>query len=453
MRYFFLFFLVVANLSLVAQVPQRMSFQAVLRDANGQLLNEQNAGIRITLSADGGTAYQETHAASTNANGLATLVIGDGQVNEGSMGSIDWALGPYTIQVEADPQGGSDYSIVSVSPLLSVPYALYAETAGNGGIEGPQGPQGEAGPPGEPGQQGATGPQGPQGLQGIQGPPGPAGDGGIDVNCSTSFNNNYTIRGTGSGNWECTNAVWVTSTGRVGIGTTSPSSSYDLTIGTGGLLVNGSTTTSNIAGRLRINSTANTSYDLQVDGQTYITNGLRVGTTSSPPSNGIRAQGDVQTAGRFIQGSSTTGSGTVMVRTTSGELRPQSSTIRVKENVQPLKFEKEKVLALQPVTYNLKSALGGEAETGLIAEEVERLVPELVVYGPARTWIGDTGLIATDDEGNDLLDHTRTEPYSVHYDRLAVYLLEVIREQEARITALEKKLDEKERGLSAGVDQ
>jgi hypothetical protein len=269
--------------------------------------------------------------------------------------------------------------------------------------------------------------------------------GGTTVNCNTTSNNNYTIRGTGSGNWECTNAVWVTSTGRVGIGTTSPSTSYDLTIGTSGFLVNGTTNTSNIAGRLRIGSTSSTTYDLQVDGQTYVTSGLRVGSTTSPPTNGIWASGDIRTGGRFIQGSSTTGSGTVMVRTSSGELRPQSSTIRVKDNVQSLNIDPRAVLALRPVTYNLKPALGGEKEVGLIAEEVEKVIPDLVVYGPARQWNDNSGIPAKDENGNEIIDPSRQEPYSVHYDRLPVYLLEIIKQQQAQIEAMEERIRALER--------
>lgn len=443
MRSVFFFVFILTNVVAWAQVPQRMSFQAVLRDAQETLLVNQEVGVRISLrqnSPEGQLVYAELHQPQTNANGLVSLVVGSGETLDGAFDQIAWGDDEFFIEVEADPTGGEDYSITSVTQLLSVPYALYAETAGNGGVEGPQGPQGEPGPEGTMGPAGEQGPPGPQGLQGPQGPQGPAGEGGLNVNCSTSFNNNYTIRGTGSGNWECTNAVWVTSTGRVGIGTTSPSSSYDLTVGNGGFLVEGSSTTSNIAGRLRINSTSSTSYDLQVDGQTYITNGLRVGTTSSPPNNGIRAQGDIQAGGRFIQGSSTSGSGTAMVRTSNGELRPQSSTRRVKENIETLSVSKEEVFALRPVSYNLKPALGGDREIGLIAEEVETVLPDLVVYGPARTWIDDTGLVATDEAGNDLINPDEEEAYSVHYDRLAVYLLEIIREQDARLEALEKRL-------------
>lgn len=443
-----------------AQAPQRMSYQAVVRNAANELLASTPVGMRVSLlqgSENGAPAYIETHgSAATNANGLVTIEVGGGTPVLGAFSNVDWAAGPWFIRTETDPDGGTDYSITGTSALLSVPYALHAATSTTT-VQAGTGLQLS----GSTLNAMVTSPLwNANALQNIPvaasfpttndvlrfngsawAPAQGGGGGGTDINCSTSFNNNYTVRGTGSGNWECTNAVWITGTGRVGIGTTSPSSSYDLTIGTSGFLVNGTSTTNNIAGRLRIGNTSSTTYDLQVDGQTYITNGLRIGTTSSPPSNGILTNGDIRTNSRFIQGSSTTGTGTVMVRTSSGELRPQSSTIRVKTNVQDLAVDKDAVLALRPVAYDLKPALGGGHEVGLIAEEVEQVLPDLVVYGPARVWPDDSGVPASDAEGNTIVDPTRQETYSVHYDRLAVYLLEIIKQQEERISALERKLD------------
>ena len=289
------------------------------------------------------------------------------------------------------------------------------------------------------GPSGANGLQGPAGPQGPQGPTGPAG-GGMTVNCGTAFNSNYTIRGDGSGTYECTNALVITSTGKVGIGNTSPSSSFDLNVGSGGFLVDGSSTTSNIAGKLRIGSTSSSTYDLTVDGHAYLTSGVRVGTTTTPATGGILANGVIESNTRFIQGSSTSGTGTVMIRTSGGELRPQSSTKFVKDNIVDLKFSKDQIFKLRPVMYNLKPALGGDREIGLIAEEVEEALPELVIYGPERQWIGNTGIPQTDENGKEILNTNKLVPYSVYYDRLPVYLLSIIKEQEDRLNQLEKKI-------------
>jgi uncharacterized protein (TIGR02145 family) len=169
-------------LTLLCQVPQRMTFQAVIRDTQGDLIVSSDVGIRISIlqgSPEGTASFVETHAISTNTNGLATLEIGGGELQQGNFSLIDWANGPYFIRTETDTEGGSNYTVTGTSQLLSVPYALYAATSGSSipGPPGAQGPQGEQGPPGL---QGETGPQGPQGSQGIQGIQGPQGLPGMD---------------------------------------------------------------------------------------------------------------------------------------------------------------------------------------------------------------------------------------------------------------------------------
>lgn len=133
-----------------AQAPQRMTFQAVLRDASDGLITSSAVGIRTSVlqgSASGTAVYVETHSTTTNTNGLATLEIGGGTPVTGTFAAINWGAGPFFLKTETDPDGGSAYSITGVSPLLSVPYALYA--ANNSvGPAGPQGPQGPVGPQG-----------------------------------------------------------------------------------------------------------------------------------------------------------------------------------------------------------------------------------------------------------------------------------------------------------------
>lgn len=145
---------------LFAQSPQSFTYQSVVRNSSGQLITNSPIGTKISLlqgSASGAIVYVETHNASTNANGLLSLVVGAGTVQNGSFSTIDWGSGPYFIKTETDINGGTNYMLIGTQQLMSVPYALYAETAGtalNGtqGPEGPQGPQGEAGPAGTTGQ-------------------------------------------------------------------------------------------------------------------------------------------------------------------------------------------------------------------------------------------------------------------------------------------------------------
>jgi uncharacterized protein (TIGR02145 family) len=192
------FLCLVSSIGLMAQAPQKFSYQTVIRNSGGQLLVNQLVGIKISVlqgSENGIVVYAERHTPTSNTNGLASLQIGTGTVLNGSFSNINWSQGPYFITTETDPNGGTSYTIVSTQQLLSVPYALYAETSGSStpgpqGPAGPQGPQGEqgltgpqgpiglTGPVGPQGQTGATGPQGPIGLTGPQGPAGPQGANG-----------------------------------------------------------------------------------------------------------------------------------------------------------------------------------------------------------------------------------------------------------------------------------
>ena len=119
-----------------AQSPDLMSYQAVVRNANGTLISEKPVGIRIRILQKtdvGNSVYIETHSANTNKNGLVTIKIGGGTVVSGSISKVDWSKGPYFLQTEIDPAGGSAYSINNVSQMLSVPYALYAKSSGTNG--------------------------------------------------------------------------------------------------------------------------------------------------------------------------------------------------------------------------------------------------------------------------------------------------------------------------------
>ncbi|TVQ08968.1 MAG: hypothetical protein EA361_16010 [Bacteroidetes bacterium] len=133
---FLFFFLFCAHYLVMAQAPQSLSYQAIIRDQSGNLVKEQTVRMQISILHDsdtGKTVYSETHTAVTNTNGLVSIAIGQGSVVSGLFTEIDWATGPYFIKTETDPTGGSNYTIAGVNPLLSVPYALYAQYAGNAG--------------------------------------------------------------------------------------------------------------------------------------------------------------------------------------------------------------------------------------------------------------------------------------------------------------------------------
>lgn len=120
-------------ISLVAfsQVPEKMNYQAVIRNSSGALIKNSTISLKISiLNANSGnaTVYTETHATQTNENGLITVEIGSG-VTQNNISNIEWAKSTYRLKVEANVNGENIYDIVGTSQLLSVPYALHAKTA------------------------------------------------------------------------------------------------------------------------------------------------------------------------------------------------------------------------------------------------------------------------------------------------------------------------------------
>ena len=173
-----------------AQAPQKMSYQTVIRDASNVLISSTNVGIQISIlqgSASGTAVFVETHTPTTNANGLASLEIGTGTPVTGTMAGIDWAAGPYFIKTETDPLGGTAYSIVGTSQLMSVPYALFSANGtpgavgptGANGIDGTNGTDGATGLTGATGADGAAGANGAVGATGADGAPGVDGATGL----------------------------------------------------------------------------------------------------------------------------------------------------------------------------------------------------------------------------------------------------------------------------------
>ncbi len=149
-----------------AQAPQGFKYQSVARNTSGLPIASANIGLRVRIhdqTETGTVVYSETHTAATNAFGVFSLSIGGGTPQTGTFNTIDWGSGAKFIEIEADFSGGTSYTSMGTSQLLSVPYALYSEN----GTPGPQGTQGP------------TGPQGIQGIQGVKGDKGDAGDPGV----------------------------------------------------------------------------------------------------------------------------------------------------------------------------------------------------------------------------------------------------------------------------------
>jgi hypothetical protein len=115
-----------------AQAPGKFNYQAVVRNAANQLVTGSPVGVRVAIlkgSTTGSAVYLETHIPISNANGLVSMEVGSGTVVNGNFSTIDWSNGPYFIKSDFDPTGGTNYTISNTTQLLSVPYALHANTA------------------------------------------------------------------------------------------------------------------------------------------------------------------------------------------------------------------------------------------------------------------------------------------------------------------------------------
>ena len=244
-KIYYLALLLFVCISASSQSQNNMSYQAVIRNSSNNLITNQAVGMRISIlqgSAVGTEVYVETQNPISNINGLVTLEIGNGTPTLGTYNGINWANGPYFVKTETDPTGGNSYTVVGVSQLMSVPYALYALNSGSS-IAGPMGPQGPAGVNGLDGATGPMGPQGPagnDGLDGATGPMGPQGPMGLS-GVPTAFTflsktTNYTITSS-----DILNNVYLKNTSNSLITITLPSASI---AGSGKMIYITSTSTS-----------------------------------------------------------------------------------------------------------------------------------------------------------------------------------------------------------------
>lgn len=125
--------LLVLSFMLCAQVPDKMSYQAVIRDSEQKLMSNQEVNLKISILKDevsGPPVYVETQDVKTNSNGLVSFEIGTGNSND-KFSDIDWSSSQYFIKTETDPYGAGsgNYTLSSTAQLLSVPYAMHANSA------------------------------------------------------------------------------------------------------------------------------------------------------------------------------------------------------------------------------------------------------------------------------------------------------------------------------------
>jgi len=127
--------LIPGGINLFSQAPEGFNYSAIVRDNLGNPIVNQGVSFRFSLvqgNVTGSTVYSETHYVVTDQFGQVSLIIGNGAIISGVFSMIDWGGDNYFLKVELDKTGGTSYTLMGISQLLSVPYALYAKSAGDG---------------------------------------------------------------------------------------------------------------------------------------------------------------------------------------------------------------------------------------------------------------------------------------------------------------------------------
>ena len=120
---------------MVAQPPQAFKYQAIVRDAAGEIISNQAVNIRISIHdeiPDGYIIYQESHDGTSNQFGLITLNIGLGSQLIGQFGNINWSADSKFMEVEIEDSASGEYISLGTTELFSVPYAMYSGRSADG---------------------------------------------------------------------------------------------------------------------------------------------------------------------------------------------------------------------------------------------------------------------------------------------------------------------------------
>ena len=121
----------------VAIAQDGINYQGAATDGNGDELTNQSISIRasvLSATANGNLEWEETHSTTTDQFGLFNVVIGQGtNTTNGATASfddMDWGSADHYLKIEMDATGGTNYAMIGTTQMMSVPYALYAKSAG-----------------------------------------------------------------------------------------------------------------------------------------------------------------------------------------------------------------------------------------------------------------------------------------------------------------------------------
>ena len=434
--------------SVWAQAPQKMSYQAVIRNSSNALVTSTPVGMQISIlqgSSTGTVAYSETQTVSTNANGLVSLEIGTGTVITGTFAAINWATGPYFIKTETDPAGGTAYTISGTNELMSVPYALFS-------ANGTPGATGAPGAPGAPGSVDAWSRIGNDSTVDGTNFIGTTDNipftikvnnekaGRIDVSTAGNTFYGYQSGNSNSGNNYNTGigqqSLFSNTTGTENTASGVNALYYNTTgysntaSGASALYSNttGSSNTASGRNALYANTTGffNTASGIQAlylntTGNYNTANGQSAGSLITTGSNNIAIGYDAQVANAAGNNQIRIGDANILLATTQINWSTTSDK-RWKSDIQPSNLGLDFISKLKPVSYTRNNDERKKREYGFIAQDLEET---LNASGAA-----DNGIISKDDAGM----------YGVRYNDLMAPMVKAIQEQQELIKTMNKKM-------------
>ena len=422
-----------------------ISYQAVVRDPSGAIRANTSTPFRFVLrqGSSGGTiVYDENHTPTTNAFGLVDLTIGAGSPTQGVWSQLDWSSGPYYLQVFVSGEDlGSQrlesvpfakvstdmqlHHLTDVSMSLPLPGQVL-RWDGNQWVPAADAVNdADADPTNEFQTIQKSG-----NLVTLSNNGGSFTDAVNDADAdpsneiqSLSLSGNTLSLSSGGGSvslapfvspWSSTggNVYYNQAGGSVGIGTTSPLAKLHIT-----------SAASEDALRVMVGSTTR----LRV----LANGGVSVGANSqNTPAEGLYVHKDARINGRVYPNSDNTftlGQASLRwsaVYAANGFI--QTSDRRLKQDISPLPYGLSTLMALQPVSFRWKSDPDGPRKIGLIAQEVQAVLPEVVHQ-------------AEDPEA----------PLGVNYAELAPLLIQAIQEQQRLMEAQAAKIGNLEHVIEA----
>jgi hypothetical protein len=167
----------------------------------------------------------------------------------------------------------------------------------------------------------------------------------------------------------------------------------------------------------------------------------RLGIGTATPDGRLDVNGSLFAGLSTTAASPPTGPGNNVKILATGELIEYTSSGNHKSSIEDIQFDKEAFLSLRPVDFKWKDAFGGGQDIGLIAEEVEQLMPNMVNYHYKHTYVdAATGEMLRDSIGNLVLDTTQLQPWGVDYRKISVYLLALAKEQDSLLNNMNDRL-------------